>query len=157
MTDMAGIADTERALTSELGPSGANKPKKPKTGGRQKGVPNRVTREVREALRDLADGNADRVQEWLDRVAEDDPAEAIRLYLGLCRYVVPVLSAAAVADITPKPAREELAALSDRELLELVAGSPEAIEIYRKGMAMPIAAPDRYLPKPDPTDKEILK
>ncbi len=94
MTDMACIADTDRPFVPEV-----VRGRRPKTGGRQKGTPNRITADVRATLRELAEANAGRVQEWLDRVAEDDPGEAIRLYLSLCRYVVPVLSAAAVSAI----------------------------------------------------------
>jgi hypothetical protein len=139
--------------------------KRVKTGGRAKGTPNRVTADVRAALRDLAEGNAGRVQEWLDRVAEENPAEALRLYLGLCRYVVPVLSAAAIADITPKSPHEQLTKLSSEELMSIVLNSPEAAklvvhsgvrtksELIRRVAGAPAAA----LPKPDPTDEELLK
>jgi len=61
---------------------------------------NKITRDIRAALRDLAEGNADRVQSWLDSAAENDPAEALRLWLSLLRYVTPTLQAAAIADVT---------------------------------------------------------
>jgi hypothetical protein len=84
----------------ELVPADRLKPRK--TGGRAKGVPNKVSRDIRKAIRDLAEDNADRVQGWLDSVAEGDPAQAIRLYLGLLRYCVPTLSAMAVANVRPQ-------------------------------------------------------
>lgn len=112
--------------------------KRAKTGGRQKGTPNKVTRSIREALRDLAEGNADRVQAWLDRVAETDAAEAIRLWLALLRFVTPTLQAAAIADITPKRSREQLAELSEQELLAIVHGAPT-------------------LALPNPDDEELLR
>jgi len=61
------------------------------------------------------------VQEWLDRVAEADPAEAIRLWLSLLRFVTPTLQAAAIADITRQavPA-QRLASLSDDELMAMI-------------------------------------
>ena len=128
-----------------------------KTGGRKKGTPNRITKDLRATLRELADSNADRVAEWLDAVAAKDPAEAFRLYLGLLRYCVPTLSATAVADLTPKPAREQFLAMSDRELLEVIAGSPEQIEVYRQGMAVPLPDPTRYLSFAKTKDEEILR
>lgn len=97
--------------------------KRVKRGGRQKGTPNRVTTDIRAALRDLAESNTVQVQNWLDRVAEDDPAEAVRLWLALLRFVTPTLQAAAIADITPKRPREQLAELSERELLAIVRGA----------------------------------
>jgi hypothetical protein len=97
-----------------------------KTGGRQTGTPNRVTADIRAALRDLAEGNAHLVQQWLDRVAADDPAEALRLWLALLRFVTPTLQAAAIADITPKSTSDRLAQMSNEELMEIVLNAPRA-------------------------------
>lgn len=48
-------------------------PGKPKTGGRRPGVANKSTREAREAIAAFVDGNAHRLQDWLDRVANGVP------------------------------------------------------------------------------------
>ena len=120
---------------------------------------------MRAALRDLAEGNAWHIQQWLDRVAEENPAEALRLYLALTRFVVPVLSAAAIADITPKSPREQLATLSSDELMSIVLNSPEAAKLVVHGgvktkselIRRVAEAPAPALPRPDPTDKELLK
>jgi hypothetical protein len=94
--------------------------------GRPKGAPNKITRDIRTALRDLAEGNAHRVQKWLDRVAENDPAEALRLWLGLLRYVTPTLQAAAIADLRKAQSpREQLAAMTDAELNAAILSDPE--------------------------------
>jgi hypothetical protein len=106
----------------------------PKTGGRAKGTPNKVTRDIRAALRDLAEGNSHRAQEWLDQVAVTDPAEALRLWLALLRYVTPTLQAAAIADFTPKRVSEHLTKLSDEQLLEVIVQSPQAAELVRQGV-----------------------
>jgi len=136
--------------TIEIHPKTVGRPRGlPKTGGRRTGTPNKITRDIRTALRDLAEGNADRVQEWLDRVAEKDPAEALRLWLALLRFVTPTLQAAAVADITPRRTSERLAELTDRELLEMIVDSPEAAAILKQGMAVPVTVPARVLPAPD--------
>jgi hypothetical protein len=143
-------------------------PKRAKTGGRARGTPNRVTTNVRAALKDLADNNADRIQAWLDRVATENPAEALRLYLALIRYVVPVLSATAIADITPKSSREQLSKLSDDELMAIIVESSEAVELVRQGvktrdeLIQRIAAPTPTLPKPGRLisadyDEELLR
>lgn len=157
---VSAAADGNRLLGDRL--------RRPKTGGRQKGTPNRVTADVRAALRDLAEGNAGRVQDWLDAVAADNPAEAIRLYLHLCRYVVPVLSAAAIADITPKSPREQLSKLSNDELMAVIVQSAEAAELVMQGVKTKnelircLAAPGAVLPKPGRLlsvnhDEELLK
>ena len=48
-----------------------------KTGGRQKGTPNKSTARVRDAIAVFAEGNVDRLQEWLDAIATEDPAKAV--------------------------------------------------------------------------------
>ena len=116
--------------------------------GRPKGAPNKITRDIRTALRDLAEGNAHRVQIWLDRVAENDPAEALRLWLALLRFVTPTLQAAAIADVTPKSMSHRLAAMSDEELMLALKDSA------------PIPPPRESasaLPKADPDDEELLR
>ena len=60
--------------------------------GRPKGVPNKVTTEIRSALKDLADNNLEKVQGWLNSIAEEDPKGALSMYLQLLEYVQPKLS-----------------------------------------------------------------
>ncbi len=59
--------------------------------GRPAGVPNRATTEVREAFAALVDGNQSRLQEWLDRVAAENPKNALDMYLRLAEFVLPKL------------------------------------------------------------------
>jgi hypothetical protein len=128
-----------------------------KSRGRPPGAPNKITRDIRAALRDLAEGNADRVQSWLDAVAEKDPAEALRLWLGLLRYVTPTLQAAAIADLTPsKAVSQQLTAMSEEELLTCIVQSPEAAELVNEGVKtkdellrrLVNSSPQRRLPTP---------
>lgn len=92
--------------------------------GRPKGSLNVVTRDIRAALRDLAENNSESVQDWIERVAVDDPGEATRLFLELCRFVTPTLKAATVADLSPptsaKTIQQKLYAMTDAELLESI-------------------------------------
>lgn len=44
-----------------------------KTGGRIKGKPNKATADARAAIGRFVDGNAHRLQEWLDDIAEGMP------------------------------------------------------------------------------------
>ena len=68
------------------------------TGGRPKGSPNRATADVRAAIAVFAEGNAHKLQEWLDRVAEGsegvrpDPGKAADLYLRAIEYHIPKLA-----------------------------------------------------------------
>ena len=66
--------------------------------GRPKGSPNRATADVRAAIATFAEGNAHKLQEWLDRIAEGsdgnrpDPAKAADLYLRAIEYHIPKLA-----------------------------------------------------------------
>jgi hypothetical protein len=57
--------------------------------GRPAGSPNRATAVVREAFATLVEANQSRLQEWLDRVANENPRNAIDLYLRLAEFVLP--------------------------------------------------------------------
>lgn len=133
----------------------ASRPKRPKHGGRQKGTPNRITLDLRRALRDLADSNASRVQEWLDRVADADPAEAIRLWLALLRFVTPTLQAAAIAEISRQaPPAQRLAGLTDDELVAMILHPSRHIPVLEHEQLPP--APQRSIASPAPED-ELLR
>lgn len=47
--------------------------RRPGTGGRPPGIPNKATRAAREAIAAFVDDNAGRMQEWLDAVANGVP------------------------------------------------------------------------------------
>ena len=60
--------------------------------GKKKGTPNRVTTEMREALLVFVELNMPKLQIWLDRVAEDDPAKAFDLFIKMTEFVIPKLA-----------------------------------------------------------------
>lgn len=81
----------------------------PKTGGRVKGTPNKSTAEARQAIAEFVDGNAHRLTEWLDRVADGvtatdpesgeeryvvlpNPAKAFDMFQSVVEYHVPKLA-----------------------------------------------------------------
>ena len=73
--------------------------KKPnKTGrkagpGRPKGCANKSTANAREAIARFVDGNAHRVQIWLDAIAETEGSlKAFQCYTDMIEYHVPKLS-----------------------------------------------------------------
>lgn len=74
-----------------------------KSGGRKKGTPNKDTEVIREAISDLVAGNIEKVQEWLDRVAEEDPKGAITLLTQLMEYKIPKLSRTELAGDKDNP------------------------------------------------------
>ena len=64
-----------------------------KTGGRQAGTPNKSTQAAREAIAAFVDGNADRLQGWLDQIAEEKgPQAAFDCFSTLLEYHVPKLA-----------------------------------------------------------------
>jgi TusA-related sulfurtransferase len=51
------------------------------------------------------------------------------------RFVTPTLQAAAIADLTPsKSTSQRLAAMSDKELLEVIVRSPKATQLVKQGV-----------------------
>ena len=60
--------------------------------GRVKGTPNKATAEARAAIAEFVDGNAHRLQSWLDAIAKNDPAKAFALFMSVIEYHVPKLS-----------------------------------------------------------------
>ncbi len=65
---------------------------KRENAGRTKGVQNKVTKETRDAFKKLVEDNTDKFQEWLDEIAEKNPAKAFELVTNLAEYVLPKLS-----------------------------------------------------------------
>jgi hypothetical protein len=53
-------------------------PSKQKTGGRQKGTPNKVTNDVRAAFAKLLESNVGQMQAWLTAVAEGEKEQATK-------------------------------------------------------------------------------
>ena len=80
--------------------------------GRPKGSPNRATADVRAAIATFAEGNAHKLQEWLDRVAEGsegirpDPAKAADLYLRAIEYHIPKLARTEVSGANGEPIKQ---------------------------------------------------
>ena len=102
--------------------------------GRPKGALNKITRDIRAVIRDLAEGNAHRVQEWLDRVAETDPAEAVRLWVALLRFVTPTLQAASITDLTRSTSvQAQLYAMTNAELDAVLNGRHPPAALIQHG------------------------
>lgn len=71
------------------------KRKPPAKGGSRKGIPNKATANAREAISRFVDGNADRLQGWLDEIASDPkqgPRAAFDCFKDLLEYHVPKLA-----------------------------------------------------------------
>ncbi len=101
--------------------------------GRPKGSVNRATADVRAAIAVFAEGNAHKLQDWLDRVAEGsegnrpDPAKAADLYLRAIEYHIPKL---ARTEVTGKDGGAlEFADMSDAELDKKIKAAMSALDV----------------------------
>lgn len=64
-----------------------------KTGGRSAGTPNKATANAREAIASFVEGNVDRLQTWLDRIADEDGAKAAYdCFMDVVEYHIPKLA-----------------------------------------------------------------
>jgi hypothetical protein len=71
-----------------------------KYGGRVAGTPNKATAAFREAVTAVLDRNAEKIDRWLEEVAEGcstkelkpDPAKAVDMLTKLAEFAVPKLS-----------------------------------------------------------------
>ena len=70
-------------------------------GGRVKGIPNKTTIDVREAIAKIAQNSVEDVQRWLMEV--DDPAKRVSLFLDMCEYHIPKLARTEVTGENGKP------------------------------------------------------
>lgn len=72
-----------------------------KTGGRQKGTPNKSTAEVREAIAAFASANVDQMGTWLNAI--DSPEKKLDLFLRAIEYHIPKLARTEVAGDSDNP------------------------------------------------------
>lgn len=63
-----------------------------KTGGRTKGSSNKVTKEIKEAFKDLVEGNLGNITKWMKEVAKEDPAKALDFMHKFAQFNVPMLA-----------------------------------------------------------------
>ena len=62
-------------------------------GGSRAGIPNKATAAAREAIGRFVDGNAERLNGWLDEIyAADGPKAAFQCFADLIEYHVPKLA-----------------------------------------------------------------
>lgn len=60
--------------------------------GRPQGTQNKVTEEIKEAFSKVLQNKLPEFEEWLERVAAEDPAKAIDLAIKLSERFVPALA-----------------------------------------------------------------
>jgi hypothetical protein len=90
-----------------------------KGAGRPKGSPNKSTARARETIAQFVEGNADRLNGWLDKIEkENGELEAFKAFTTLLEYHV------------PKLARSEITGKGGKDLapttIQIVAGSEDS-------------------------------
>ncbi len=75
------------------------RPKAAPKRGRQLGCTNKTTRRAREAVALFVEGNVDRLQGWLDQIAEEEgPRAAFKCLTDVMGYHIPKLTRATFVD-----------------------------------------------------------
>ena len=89
-----------------------------KTGGREKGTPNKLTKDIREAYETLINNNIDKLDKWLNDIAKDSPARAFDIILKLSEFVTPKLNKETVTN-KREFENDEIANMTDEEIERL--------------------------------------
>jgi hypothetical protein len=71
--------------------------------GRPKGMPNKATGIVREAIANLLERNAPNMDRWLNEVADKDPHKALDIIQKLSEYHIPKLARTEVTGLDGGP------------------------------------------------------
>lgn len=85
---------------------GKGKTNNPK--GRPPGIPNKAHQEARAAIAMFVEGNAGRLQTWLDAVAEENPVKAFELFNSVIEYHIPKLARTEHTGADGGPQKHEL-------------------------------------------------
>jgi len=60
--------------------------------GRPRGSENKTSLDIKLAFKNLVEMNLDNITEWMERVAEKNPAEALEFMVKFAQFNVPMLS-----------------------------------------------------------------
>lgn len=84
-----------------------------KTGGRKAGTPNKVQANVRALFQNLVENKVEDFEKAFDAI--EDPAKKAKIYLDLCKFVVPSLQSVSISAETKeeKTIEEKLKELSE--------------------------------------------
>lgn len=62
-----------------------------KVGGKEKGTPNKATKDQRELITKIIDNNIENIQDWIDEVASTDKKRAFDMVKDLMEFSIPKL------------------------------------------------------------------
>lgn len=101
--------------------------KKPLGSGRKKGQVSQHTALTRSFIQGFLDRNSDEVQKLFDRVAKEEPATALRLFVDLCEFTLPKLARSDIRIAV----HQDIADYTDEQLLTISQVEPHAITDQR--------------------------
>ena len=81
--------------------------------GRTKGVPNKTTQEIRQAFQMLIESALPDIQEWLRKVAEDNPEKALQIVERYADYILPKLQRTELSGGDDKPLKKVIFKFGD--------------------------------------------
>lgn len=82
--------------------------------GRRKGIPNVATLQGREALAKFVEGNAHRLESWLEGIAKTNPLAAFNAFMSVCEYHLPKLQR---TEVTGKDGKDLYLQMTDEQML----------------------------------------
>ena len=83
-----------------------------KFGGREKGTPNKSTKEIRDTFKNILNSNIDNLDVWIKKVAEKNPEKAVNILLKISEFILPKLNKIEVEEMVS----DDIENLTDEEL-----------------------------------------
>jgi hypothetical protein len=129
----------------------------PRSPGRRRGVPNKVTAGAREIFSAFLDHNAPKAQAWLDRVAVKNPGKALELLAKIAEFCLPKLQRTELTGANGAPLARLAAPITDaaeasRVYAQLMSGTEIDIGSVRFEAPAALAAPAPII-EPQPPDE----
>lgn len=81
--------------------------------GRPKGSPNKVTKDIRNAYRELIENNIRNIEKWLHETAKDHPEHALMFIIRLSHFVIPKMQSVQFVSDLEKLSDEQLDQIID--------------------------------------------
>lgn len=85
--------------------------------GRPAGTPNKATTQAREAIARFVDGNVERLNGWLDAIADENPKDAFNCFMSVVDYHIPRLARSEHTGLNGGPIETRNLQESDKDVI----------------------------------------